>query len=282
MVIPALNIWWVRIVAMIVVVLAPSLFLGLVVTGEEAVMQIQSMVYGLCVVAMISFEVLRPNGRAMASGIVPTKVSGKLAGIGIVWAVVSVGVIAVVALLLGGTISSVTTALESTAISTVILFAIGEEVLFRGTIFRALEERFSATTAVLATSLPFALVHLTNPGSSWISAVNVFLAGVALGTSVALTRSLWMAIGFHVIWNLMIAALFGFVSGMDLPIDAYVLNTSGIAPSLRWMIDGPFGVEDGLLTSALLIVAILGMRKLRLYDPYVQAARFKQKLSITR
>jgi hypothetical protein len=91
-----------------------------------------------------------------------------------------------------------------------------------------------------------------------------------------------MAIGFHVVWNLGIAALFGFVSGMDLPIDAYVLNTSGIAPSLQWLIDGAFGVEDGLLTSILLILATVGMQKLRVFDPYVQAARYQQQLSLTR
>ncbi|MBK7577634.1 MAG: CPBP family intramembrane metalloprotease [Ignavibacteria bacterium] len=282
MVIPALNIWWVRIVAMIGVVLAPSLILGMVVTGEDAVIQIQSMVYGLCVVAMISFEVLRPNGHAVASGIIPTKMSTKLTSLGILWALISIAVIAVVAVVLGGTIVPVATMLEPSAISTVILFAIGEEVLFRGTIFRAVEERFSPTMAVLATSLPFALVHLSNPGSSWISAVNVFLAGVALGTSVALTRSLWTAIGFHVVWNLGIAFLFGFVSGMDLPIDAYVLNTSGIAPSLRWLVDGSFGVEDGALTSVLLIIATIGMQRLRIFDPYVQAARYQQQLSLTR
>lgn len=282
MVIPALNIWWVRIVAMIGVVLAPSLILGMVVTGEDAVIQIQSMVYGLCVVAMISFEVLRPNGHAVASGIIPTKMSAKLTGLGIFWALISIGSIALVAIGLGGTIVPVMTMLEPSAISTVILFAIGEEVLFRGTIFRAIEERFNATTAVLATSLPFALVHLSNPGSSWVSAVNVFLAGVALGTSVALTRSLWMATGFHVVWNLGIALLFGYVSGMDLPIDAYVLSTSGIAPSLLWLVDGPFGVEDGALTSLLLVLATVAIGRLRVYDPYVQAARYQQQLSITR
>ena len=153
-------------------------------------------------------------------------------------------------------------------------------MLFRGTIFRALEERFGSTAAVLVTSVPFALVHIYNPGSSLTSAINVFLAGAALGISVAVTRSLWMAIGFHVLWNVGVALVFGIVSGMDLPLNFTSLDTAAIAQSTRWLVEGPFGVEDGLVTSILLVVSMIMMTKLDTFDPYVQAARNRQRYFI--
>lgn len=267
---------------MLTVVLVPSLLLASLVHGDEAGIIIQSVVYGLCVVTMIGIEVLRPNGSSVASGIVPTSVSPRFAGIGIAWALVSMLAVASVAYVLGGTIVSVPGSIDVTAASTVILFAIGEEILFRGTIFRAVEERFGSSIAVLATSLPFALVHLTNPGASAMSAVNVFLAGVALGTSVALTRSLWTAIAFHVTWNLGVALVFGLVSGIDMPLDAFVLNVQAIPVHLQFIVTGPFGVEDGLVTSILFIGVVISMRKLNLFDPFVQAARYRQRHSLTR
>ncbi|MCX6139975.1 MAG: CPBP family intramembrane metalloprotease [Candidatus Kapabacteria bacterium] len=282
MVVKVLDLWWIRICVMLASVFVPTALLTFVVHGDDAGAVIQSSVYGLCVVVMIGIEVLRPYGSAVASGVVPTPISPRFVGLGVGWALASLIAIASVTYLLGGSVAATTVSVDVTSVSTVVLFAIGEEVLFRGTIFRALEERFSSSFAVLATSLPFALIHLLNPGASWMSAVNVFLAGLALGTSVALTRSLWMAISFHVFWNLGLALMFGLVSGLDLPLSVFVLDVSSIPEQLRFIITGPFGVEDGLLTSVLLFASVVIMQKMRVFDPVVQAARFMQKHSVTR
>ena len=247
---------------------------------SHVALPVQEIAYGICLVAMITMEAQRPFGSVMASGIMPTSRSPLLLLIGMCWAFVSVMVIYFFAKSLGGTFTALPLSIEVSTIFAVIIFAVGEEVLFRGTIFRALEERFGSTAAVLVTSGPFALVHIYKPGSSLTSAINVFLAGAALGISVAVTRSLWMAIGFHVLWNVGVALVFGIVSGMDLPLNFTSLDTAAIAQSTRWLVEGPFGVEDGLVTSILLVVSMIMMTKLDTFDPYVQAARNRQRYFI--
>lgn len=261
---------------MVATVTLSMLTLSLVFKGEDASIVILSIVYGLCIVILIAVEALRPHSSAVASGLVPTLVSPKIFAMGMAWATFAVLVVALAALILGGTFSRQIININATAISSLILFAIGEEVVFRGTIFRALEERFSSVTAVIATSLPFALLHMNNPGATVMGGVNVFLAGIAIGTSVVVTRSLWMAIGFHTVWNLALALGFGKVSGYDLSLAFYRLDVTPIATSLRGLIAGPFGVEDGLVTTLILVLSVILMKKIQLFDPFVQASRLRQ------
>jgi len=273
-----LDIWWVRILIMAGVLMVSFIVLTRVFTGNDSARVIQSIVYGFCAIVMVGLESLRSGGQAVASGLVPTAATPRLSLYGISWGLGAVGAVSCVAYLLGGRFETVPLAIELTSIATVVLFAIGEEVVFRGTIFRALEERFSPIAAIFITSVLFALLHLSNPGSTLISFANVFLAGVALGTCVAVSRTLWMAIGFHVTWNLAIALLFGVVSGNDLPLDLVVLDASGILPSLQWLITGPFGVEDGLSTTVIMIGSLLILKRIKRFDPFVQAARFQREL----
>lgn len=80
--------------------------------------------------------------------------------------------------------------------------AISEELMFRGILFRWLEDWGGSWVALLLTSALFGCAHLLNPHASPIAAIGIaFEAGVMLGASYMLTRSLWMPMGLHAAWN---------------------------------------------------------------------------------
>jgi membrane protease YdiL (CAAX protease family) len=80
--------------------------------------------------------------------------------------------------------------------------AVSEEMLFRGILFRWLEEFGGSWAALLVTSALFGAIHLANPNASFIAAVGIaFEAGVLLGGAYMLTRSLWFPMGLHAAWN---------------------------------------------------------------------------------
>jgi membrane protease YdiL (CAAX protease family) len=80
--------------------------------------------------------------------------------------------------------------------------AVSEEMMFRGILFRWIEEFGGSWVALFLTSAFFGAVHLGNPNSTVIAAVGIaFEAGVMLGAAYMLTRSLWLPMGLHAAWN---------------------------------------------------------------------------------
>jgi hypothetical protein len=95
--------------------------------------------------------------------------------------------------------------------------AVTEELLFRGILFRWLEEFGGSWMALLLTSAFFGAAHLKNPNASWIAATGIaFEAGVMLGAAYMLTRSLWLPMGLHAAWNFTQGEIYDIpVSGME-------------------------------------------------------------------
>jgi hypothetical protein len=80
--------------------------------------------------------------------------------------------------------------------------AVSEELVFRGILFRWIEDFGGSWFALLATSAFFGAAHLHNPNASAIAAVGIaFEAGIMLGAAYMLTRSLWFPMGLHAAWN---------------------------------------------------------------------------------
>jgi membrane protease YdiL (CAAX protease family) len=98
-----------------------------------------------------------------------------------------------------------------------IFAAISEEMLFRGVLFRWIEEFGGSWTALLVTSALFGAAHLANPNASPFAAAAIALeAGVLLGGAYMLTRSLWLPMGIHAAWNFTQGEIFGVpVSGTN-------------------------------------------------------------------
>ena len=163
-----------------------------------------------------------------------------------------------------------------------ICVGIYEELWVRGYLLRNLAEGFSfinpRTGVVLAwllSSLLFGVLHLANPGATWLSTLNISLAGLMIGLPILLSGRLGMAIGLHITWNFAQGNLFGFpVSGHSVDVTLLAIEQSG--PEI-WT-GGVFGPEAGLiglfalLTGSVLIIFWTGWqsRKLTIYEAFAQ------------
>ena len=122
--------------------------------------------------------------------------------------------------------------------------AVTEEVMFRGVLFRVIEERTGTWVALTLTGLVFGLMHLPNPNATlWSSLAIAIEAGGMLAAAYVATRNLWVPIGLHFAWNFAGGGIFGTeVSGKDAPDGLLNGVTSG--PAL--LSGGEFGPEASL------------------------------------
>lgn len=130
--------------------------------------------------------------------------------------------------------------------------SISEELLCRGYIQRNLMYSFNNYTALIISSLLFALAHSFNPNLSWIALAGLFGAGILLGLSYIYTKNLWFPISLHFSWNLF-QAYFGFnVSGQEF----YSIVEFNIAEE-NILNGGKFGFEASIFSLILQIALIL-------------------------
>jgi hypothetical protein len=131
-----------------------------------------------------------------------------------------------------------------------------EEGLFRGILFRLLEEGLGSWAALAMSAAFFGFVHLSNPQATpWGAAAIAIEAGVLLGAAYMLTRSLWFAAGLHTAWNFLQGPVFGFnISGSGLTTQS-LLVPSIQGPEL--LTGGVFGIEASLI--AVLLGLALGV-----------------------
>lgn len=88
--------------------------------------------------------------------------------------------------------------------------AVSEELIFRGILFRIVEERVGTWLALVLTGLLFGLSHLANQHASLWGAIAIAIeAGGMLAAAYAATRTLWVPIGLHFGWNFAAAGVFG-------------------------------------------------------------------------
>lgn len=128
-----------------------------------------------------------------------------------------------------------------------------------------LRERGALLLAYAVSSLAFGVLHLGNPNATWVSALNISLAGILLGLGMVLTGSLAIPIGLHITWNFFQGNVFGFaVSGVHT--GATLIGTEAIGPA--WLTGGDFGPEGGLLGFlAMLIGGVLILLYVRRKGP---------------
>jgi len=104
------------------------------------------------------------------------------------------------------------TAVLATAILPSFLTGLFEETIFRGFLFRLIENLGGRWTALAITSALFGGVHLLNPHSTIWGAIAIAVeAGILLGAAYSATGSLWLAVGIHAGWNYAEGSLFGAV-----------------------------------------------------------------------
>jgi membrane protease YdiL (CAAX protease family) len=141
-----------------------------------------------------------------------------------------------------------------------LLFAAGvsagfvEEFVFRGILFRWIEEFGGSWAALFVTSALFGLVHIGNDNATWWSSLTIALvAGTLLGGAYMLTRSLWLAVGIHFGWNVTQGLVWDVpVSGNDVDglVDARLVGDPLIS-------GGAFGLEASVI--ALVVAGSAGV-----------------------
>ncbi|MGW3109472.1 CPBP family intramembrane glutamic endopeptidase [Streptomyces sp. NPDC001100] len=142
--------------------------------------------------------------------------------------------------------------------------AVTEELLFRGVLFRIVEERLGTWIALTLTGVLFGLSHLSNPHASLWGAVAIAIeAGGMLAAAYAATRTLWVPIGLHFGWNFAESGIFSTeVSGNDTKQGLLDATLSG--PKLITGGDfGPEGSVYAVLFGLLAMIAFLWLARRR-------------------
>jgi uncharacterized protein len=146
-----------------------------------------------------------------------------------------------------------------------------EELLFRGALFRIVEEWLGSWISIIISSAVFGLVHLANPDATLIGAIFISVeAGVLLAAAYMVTRRLWMSIGFHVSWNYTQSAVFGGI------VSGGIAEPGLIKPILEGpdlLTGGQFGLEASLTafllcTTTGVILLVMAVRKGNIVQPF--------------
>jgi len=140
--------------------------------------------------------------------------------------------------------------------------SISEELLARGYMIRNMAEGFNLPrvtpkqallAAFFLSSAIFGLLHLGNPNSTWVSTVNLILAGLLLGLGFVLTGQLAIPLGLHLTWNFFMGNVFGFpVSGVGDRFSFIGIEQAG--PEA--FTGGAFGPEGGLIGVGAMLLGI--------------------------
>ena len=129
--------------------------------------------------------------------------------------------------------------------------AVGEEILFRGIVFRMIDVRWNTWIALIISTAIFGLVHIVNPSATWWSTLAIALeSGLLLGAAYKFSGTLWLPIGIHWAWNYTQGNIFGFaVSGNEFGVSVITPHVEGH----ELLTGGIFGAE------ASIIAVIIGM-----------------------
>ena len=124
--------------------------------------------------------------------------------------------------------------------------AVGEEILFRGVIFRFIDERWNMWVALLVSALLFGFMHISNDNATWWSSLAIAIeAGLLLGAAYKWSGTLWVPIGIHWAWNYTQGNIFGLaVSGANT--NETILATTVNGPDI--ITGGAFGPEASIIT----------------------------------
>lgn len=268
--------WWARII--IFFILNMIFYTGMIylIPSDEAYIHL----FISLLLSSILIESFRRNGKWYLFGIRFDFKALNDFGIGILLTAAMLGAIFLISYIMGANvIIKDFPYLEAFRYFTlmVFIFAAIEELFIRGVIFQALLTRFNEVVIVLILSLLFSLMHYFNPEFSVMAMINIFLANILMSLLYLRTLSLWMPISFHFFWNWGQQMFLGSpVSGYDFGLNYIRLDLGAIPESLSWLTGGYFGIEEGFLTTVLLITAIALVPKYTKISAYMSASIFKR------
>jgi hypothetical protein len=107
--------------------------------------------------------------------------------------------------------------------------------------------------SLIISSAIFTLMHSFNDNLSWLGFLDLFIAGILLGSTYIYTRNLWFPISFHLFWHFIQGGIFDYnVSGLNInslfKFDMLVKNSLN---------GGDFGFEGSWLCTLLNATTII-------------------------
>lgn len=134
------------------------------------------------------------------------------------------------------------------ALSMALSSAVLEELMWRGGLFRIVEDWLGSWIALAVSALVFGLSHYAPvDGALWGSFSITMEAGVLLAAAYLVTRRLWICMGVHFAWNFAQSGLFsGIVSG--------AFNQPGL---IKPVVEGPALLTGGAFGLEASVVAVL-------------------------
>ena len=136
-----------------------------------------------------------------------------------------------------------------------------EELIFRGVILNVLSIRWNYLVGVLIPSVIFGLLHIVSRNLSFMSIIQLIIAGTLVGVMFSLIEmsehSIWNSAVVHAIWNLITSAIFAVaVSPQKDALYSYVISSKNAL-----LTGGGFGMESSLIAIiGYLIVALIAYK----------------------
>lgn len=164
------------------------------------------------------------------------------------------------------------------AVALLLPAAFVEEMSFRGYILQNVWEEWGLVPAIVVSSIGFATLHMLNP--HWREQLLLTLTGLIMFAvwacmSLVWTKSLWLACGAHIAWNLFEGPVYGLpLSGLTMPVPTVLRQ---IVNGPQWLTGGSFGPEAGVISFVALIVGFLVLRALYLKGAFADAADTREE-----
>lgn len=131
-----------------------------------------------------------------------------------------------------------------------ITLSVLEEVVFRGIIYRIVEESLGTNLALIISAVLFGFGHIFNENANIISVISATLGGILAGLLFSLTKRLWLPIFFHAGWNWALSSLGLVVSGME-ELPSFL---QGRLEGPEIITGGVFGPENSVITMLVVLV----------------------------
>ena len=133
------------------------------------------------------------------------------------------------------------------------LFALAEEIAFRGYAFQRFERAVGPTGAALGFAAIYAILQALLPGASHASFAVSLVLGLVLSACYLRTRALWLSWGLNFAWKASRALLIGLaVSGVT----NHSPLVQGDPMGPFWLTGGAFGLDGSWVTFFVLLAAL--------------------------
>ena len=134
----------------------------------------------------------------------------------------------------------------------VVLMATLEELIFRGILYRILEQWLGTIVALVLSAGVFGGLHIFNDNADLLSVLSATSGGLMMGALYSLTGRLWIPVFFHASWNLTQAIFGSVVSGAEI----FGTYFESVREGPEWLTGGSFGVENSIVTISLIFVVL--------------------------